>query len=82
MNEDGARAVVREVLGEIAPEADLDAIDSSGQLQDELDLDSINFLDLMTGIHERTGIDVPERDYPMVATFDGCVSYLCSHARV
>ena len=82
MNQEAARAVVRDVLGQIAPEADLDAIDGSVQLQDELDLDSINFLDLMVGIHERTGVDVPERDYPLVATLDGCVSYLTSHASV
>jgi acyl carrier protein len=77
---DAAEQVVREVLAQIAPEADFDAIDRSAQLQDELDLDSINFIDLMAGIHERTGLDIPERDYPLVATFDGCVSYLCGHS--
>jgi acyl carrier protein len=82
MTDDAAEQVVREVLAQIAPEADFDSIDRSAQLQDELDLDSINFIDLMAGIHERTGVDIPERDYPLVATFDGCVSYLCSHSRV
>ena len=82
MNDEVAQHVVRDVLAQIAPEADLDAMDQTAQLQEELDLDSINFLDLMAGIHERTGVDIPERDYPMVATFAGCVSYLCSHSRV
>jgi len=82
MNEDTARSVIEEVLGTIAPEADLGALDPGAQLQEELDLDSMNFIDFMTGIHTRTGIDIPERDYPMVATMDGCVSYLCNHAPV
>ncbi len=80
MNPEQAAAAVRAVLASIAPEADLDALGPDAQLQEELDLDSMNFLDLMAGIHERTGIDVPERDYPLVATLAGCISYLCSHA--
>ena len=82
MNETDARTLVCEVLGTIAPEADLDTLDPDAQLQEELDLDSMNFLDLMAGIHARTGIDIPERDYPSVATLAGCVAYLCRHAPV
>ncbi len=80
MTSDQARQVVCEVLGGIAPEADLDVIDPHVELQEELDLDSMNFLDLMAGIHARTGIAIPERDYPMVATLDGCIAYMCEHA--
>lgn len=82
MNEETAAGVIRDVLGGIAPEADLDSLDPDEQLQEALDLDSMNFLDFVAGIHDRTGIDVPERDYPMVATFGGCVAYLCAHAPV
>jgi acyl carrier protein len=74
------RAVVLDVLGEIAPEADLAGLDPSGQLQEELDLDSINFLDFVSGLHDRTGVDIPERAYPEVATLAGCVQYLEAHA--
>jgi hypothetical protein len=45
-------------------------------LQDELDLDSMDFLNLMVGIHEQTGVEVPERDYPKVAHLDGLLDYL------
>jgi len=76
MNEQQALDVIREVLARIAPEADLDTVDPRAQLQDELDLDSLNFLDFVVGIHDRTGIDIPERDYPAVATLEGCVAYL------
>jgi acyl carrier protein len=74
------RAVVLDVLGEIAPEADLAGLDPSGQLQEELDLDSINFLDFVSGLHDRTGVDIPERAYPEVATLAGCVQYREAHA--
>jgi acyl carrier protein len=82
MNEATAHTVVCEVLATIAPEVDLDTVDAGAPLQDEIDLDSMNFLDLMAGIHERTGIDIPERDYPEVTTLADCISYLCRHASV
>ena len=80
MNENDLRAVVLDVLGQIAPEADLADLDPSSQLQEELDLDSINFIDFVSGLHDRTGVDIPERAYPEVATLDGCLRYLLSHA--
>ncbi len=52
------------MLSGIAPEADLDTLDPTAQLQEELDLDSINFLDFVSGVHDRTGVDIPERELP------------------
>jgi acyl carrier protein len=49
-------------------------------LQEELDIDSMDFLNLMTALYEEAGIDVPEHDYPQLATLNGCVSYLSSVA--
>ena len=80
MNDNELRAAVLDVLGQIAPEADLGSLDPSSQLQEELDLDSINFLDFVSGLHDRTGVDIPERAYPEVATLDGCLTYLHAHA--
>ena len=45
-------------------------------MQDELDLDSMDFLNLVTALHNETGIDVPERDYPRLSTIDGFVAYV------
>ena len=70
------RTTVLEVLGTIAPEADLAEIDASADLQEELDIDSIDFLNFVVGVHERTGVDIPERDYAEVATLESCVAYL------
>ena len=80
MNDDELHAVVLDVLGEIAPEADLGGLDPTSQLQEELDLDSINFLDFVSGLHDRTGVDIPERAYPELATVAGAVQYLHRHA--
>lgn len=71
-----ARDLIAAVLADIAPEADLDGARPDGQLQEELGLDSIDFLALMAGIHDRTGVRVPERDYPSLSTLAGAVAYL------
>ncbi len=70
------RSAVLAVLGRIAPEADLDALPDDADLRDELDIDSIDFLNFMVGIYEALGVDVPEHDYPQCATIAGCVAYL------
>ena len=49
-------------------------------LQEALDLDSIDFLNLVVGLTESTGIEIPERDYPQLSTLDGAVAYLTSHS--
>lgn len=76
MNTEQALTAVADALHGIAPEADLDEIDSSGALQEELDLDSMDFLNLVVALDERTGVEIPERDYPKVASLDGLVAYL------
>jgi acyl carrier protein len=67
---------VRGVLARIAPEADLDDLAPDDNLQETLDLDSMDFLNFMIGVKEATGVDVPERDYPQVVTMRGCIDYV------
>ncbi|MGO8955593.1 MAG: acyl carrier protein [Rhodomicrobium sp.] len=78
MNEDDIRKILNEELGNIAPEADLQKLDSSADLREALDIDSIDFLNFITAIHHRLGIEVPELDYPKLFTLDGAVSYLAT----
>jgi acyl carrier protein len=80
MTAEETRGKVLEVLGRIAPEADLGAVDALEDLREQLDLDSMDFLNFALGLNEQFGLDVPERDYPKMATLDGCVTYLESHA--
>jgi acetyl-CoA synthetase len=73
-----ARAVLASLLGRIAPEIDLADVPDTTAFQDALDLDSIDFLDLVAALQETTGIDVPERDFPLVSTVGGFVAYVAA----
>ena len=76
MNANDARALLARLLRGIAPEVDLASVDDDALLHDELDLDSMDFLNLVTALHDESGIDVPERDYPELATVGGFIDYL------
>jgi acyl carrier protein len=76
MSELDIRATVQEELGNIAPEADLATIDPAADLREVLDIDSMDFLNFITAIHHRLGVDVPELDYPKLVTLAGAITYL------
>jgi acyl carrier protein len=80
VNTDQARAHVEAVLGRIAPEAELDEVPGDVDFRDELDLDSMDFLSLIEGLKEATGVDVPESDYEKIETLDGLLGYLTAKA--
>lgn len=63
-------------LAQVAPEADLATLEPDADLRLELDLDSMDFLNFVVGIDERTGIEIPERDYPQLGTLQACIDYL------
>jgi acyl carrier protein len=76
MNEAQAREILLASLGEVAPETDAATIDADVPLGEQLDLDSMDFLNLIVAVAERTGIEVPERDYARFATLGDAVTYL------
>jgi acyl carrier protein len=78
MTRDQIRAVVLRALGEIAPESDLASLAPDIGLRDQLDLDSMDILNFVVGLHAALGVEVPESDYPKLATLDGCVDYLAA----
>ncbi len=80
MNAAELRAAILEAIQEVAPEADLSRLADIDEFRDELDLDSMDLLNVMIGIHKRTGVDVPERDYPRLSTLRGAIDYLLRHA--
>lgn len=75
MSDDEIKALVLRELGNIAPEAGSD-IDPDTDLREQIDLDSMDILNLMIAIHEATGVDIPEADYPKLVTLNGAVGYL------
>lgn len=75
--EDIKHTVLR-LLGDIAPEADLATLKPEVSLRDQLDLDSMDFLNFVIALHQSLGVDIPEGDYPKLATLNGCLAYLAA----
>jgi acyl carrier protein len=78
MTKDEIRGTVLRVLGQIAPEADLSQLKPHLRIRDQLDIDSMDLLNFVIGLHKELRIDIPEADYPKLATLDGCIDYLAS----
>jgi hypothetical protein len=64
-------ALLVPLLHRVAPEIDLDELDRAEPRQDAVELDSMDFLRLMSEVYQETGIDLPEQGYPAVASIDG-----------
>lgn len=73
---DDLKGHVLAALSEVAPEVDVSKLPDDVTIRDELDIDSMDFLNFVIVIHERTGIDIPEKDYAKLATVRGAVAYL------
>jgi acyl carrier protein len=76
MTEDEIKDVILEIIQDIDDEADLDTLVPGEPLRDQLDLDSMDFLDIVMELRKRYQIQIPEADYPQLATLDTCVNYL------
>lgn len=70
------RSILREELARIAPEIEFETLDPAVDLREQVDLDSMDFLNLVTALHQRLGVDIPERDAAELATIDAIVTYL------
>jgi acyl carrier protein len=79
VNEHQVRQALQEVLDEVAPGADLADVPADADLRRELDLDSLDFLNLVVALDERTGLRTKEADYPELTTIAGCLEFLNRH---
>jgi acyl carrier protein len=82
MNEADIRKQVLDALAGIAPEADPGKLDPEVNLRDQLDFDSVDFLNLMLALHQRLGVDIPELDYPQLTCINSAVRYLAKRLAV
>ncbi len=80
MTDTEVRETVLRALKHIAPETDTQALLGGVSIRDQIDLDSMDFLNFVLALHRELGVDVPESDYGALATIDGCVEYLQAHA--
>ena len=78
MTKEEIRATVLRVLGDVAPEADPVSLKPDVDLREQLDLDSMDILNFVVGLHAALGVEIPEADYPKFATLDGGVEYLAA----
>lgn len=76
MNASEIRQLAADVLAGIAPEADLSGVGDNEDLREALDLDSMDFLNVVIGLSQGSGVPIPESDYPRLFTLQGLVAYL------
>jgi acyl carrier protein len=76
MTKDDIRAAVVNIIKDIAPDEDLSNLKGELRLREQIDLDSMDFLDIIMELRKRYGVEVPEADYMKLATLDSSVEYL------
>lgn len=76
MNREEIRDVILEIIADIDEEADFAALDADQPLRDQLELDSMDFLDIVMELRKRYKLQIPEDEYPELATLNSCVNYL------
>lgn len=70
------RQKVMDIIADVALDEDLSELDDAVSLRDQLDLDSMDFLDIVMELKKRHKIEVPQEDYPELASMQSCVDYL------
>ena len=70
---------VKDIIATIAPDEELDGLTLSEPLREQIELDSMDFLDIVMELRKRYGVHVPEEDYKELATLQGCADYLAPH---
>jgi acyl carrier protein len=76
MSANNLREVLLEEIGKIAPEVAGTSVDPDANLREAFDLDSMDFLNLISAIHQRLGVDIPEADYARLSSLNGVAAYL------
>jgi acyl carrier protein len=78
MTHEQIREVIARSLRQIAPEVDPQQIDPAADLREQIDLDSMDFLNLVLGVNRELGVEIPESDYGRLRTLDGWIAYLAA----
>jgi acyl carrier protein len=81
MDRKSIRAGILDSLCGIAPEVVADELDDDRVLRDQVDLDSMDWLNVLIGLHQRFGVDIPEADYAQLTTLNRIVDYLAARVR-
>ena len=76
MTKEDCQKLVIDIISDIAPDENLSDIKPEVRLRDQLQLDSMDFLDIVMELRKRHGIEVPEADYMQLASLESCANYL------
>ena len=76
MTRDEIKTVILEIIEDIDEDADFDSLNPDEPLRDQLDLDSMDFLDIVMELRKRYKLQIPEEEYPELSTLNSCVNYL------
>ncbi len=76
MTRDEIKYLILDIIQNIDEDAEFDDLDEDKPLRDQLDLDSMDFLDIVMELRKRHKLQIPEEDYPQLATLMSCVNYL------
>lgn len=76
MTEQEIRTAVLDIIRDVAGLDDMPEIEGGKALRDQVELDSMDFLDIVMELRKRHKIEVPEADYPQLATLDSTVAYI------
>ncbi len=70
------REAIRDILSDIAPDEDVSDLKEEVPFRDQLELDSMDFLDIVMELRKRYRVQIPEEDYPELASMQSTVAYL------
>jgi acyl carrier protein len=76
MTKDDVKKIILNIISDIAPDEDTSNLQDEVPLRDQLQLDSMDFLDIVMELRKKHGIEVPENDYPQLASLQSCADYL------
>tara|TARA_B100000586_G_scaffold237426_1_gene188728 strand:+ start:537 stop:800 length:264 start_codon:yes stop_codon:yes gene_type:complete len=76
MTKEEVRQAIVSILEDIAPDEDLSSIKDDVTLREQMDLDSMDFLDIVMELRKRFNIEVPESDYQQLVSMSSCIQYL------
>ncbi len=76
MTKEEIKTSLLDIISEIVPDEDISNLKGDSPIRDQIELDSMDFLDIIMELRKRYQIDIPEDDYPELATMNSSVAYL------
>lgn len=76
MNAEQLRTRILGLLTDVAPDVDAASVEAATDFRDQFDFDSMDQLNFAIALHRAFGIEIPEADYPQLASLDKCLAYV------